>query len=102
MAMQGGSSLNFGYFCHDGANCFLGRSSRTATGWTVGAEFEYGIWKNVSLKAEYLYVDLGGGDTNVRAQDAPSPLLQLASFTASHSPTIFNVARIGLNIKLGE
>lgn len=33
--------------------------SDTSAGWTVGAGLEYGITPNVSLKAEYLYVDLG-------------------------------------------
>jgi outer membrane immunogenic protein len=28
-------------------------------GWTVGAGLEVGVVSNVSLKAEYLYVDLG-------------------------------------------
>ncbi len=30
----------------------------TSTGWTVGAGIEYGITPSVSVKAEYLYVDL--------------------------------------------
>ncbi|BCP54551.1 outer-membrane immunogenic protein [Kaistia sp. 32K] len=34
-------------------------ASNTQTGWTVGAGFEYGITKNITLKTEYLYVDLG-------------------------------------------
>lgn len=33
--------------------------STTAAGWTIGAGLEYGITPNVSLKAEYLFVDLG-------------------------------------------
>jgi outer membrane immunogenic protein len=33
--------------------------SITTAGWTVGAGVEVGIVSNVSLKAEYLYVDLG-------------------------------------------
>ena len=28
-------------------------------GWTVGAGLEVGVVNNVSIKAEYLYVDLG-------------------------------------------
>jgi len=31
----------------------------TDTGWTVGAGVEYGITPSLSVKAEYLYVDLG-------------------------------------------
>jgi outer membrane immunogenic protein len=33
--------------------------SITNVGWTIGAGVEVGIVRNVSLKAEYLYVDLG-------------------------------------------
>src|SRR6059058_1498929 len=33
--------------------------SITNAGWTVGAGLEVGLVSNVSLKAEYLYVDLG-------------------------------------------
>lgn len=31
----------------------------TRTGWTVGAGLEYSLTRNLSLKAEYLFVDLG-------------------------------------------
>lgn len=33
--------------------------SDTKWGWTAGAGVEYGITQNITLKAEYLYVDLG-------------------------------------------
>ena len=33
--------------------------STTTAGWTVGAGLEFGIVSNVSVKAEYLYVNLG-------------------------------------------
>jgi len=33
--------------------------SDTHAGWTVGGGIEYGLTQNISLKAEYLYVDLG-------------------------------------------
>lgn len=33
--------------------------SDTRWGWTVGAGVEYGITQNITLKTEYLYVDLG-------------------------------------------
>jgi outer membrane immunogenic protein len=58
-AIGGGFSLN----CITGPSCFFGNSSRISTGWTAGAGIEYALWSNVSLKAEYLYVNLGSGDT---------------------------------------
>lgn len=36
-----------------------GSDSKTKIGWTVGAGLEYALWTNWSVKAEYLYVDLG-------------------------------------------
>jgi len=40
-------------------------TSSTQWGWTIGAGVEYGITHNVTLKAEYLYVDLGSINSNV-------------------------------------
>jgi outer membrane immunogenic protein len=41
------------------ANGAFGAGSATVTGWTVGGGLEYMFMPNWSLKAEYLYVDLG-------------------------------------------
>ena len=90
--------FGFGYNCNSNANCFLGSSSRTPTGWTAGAGLEYAPWNNVSVKAEYLYVNLGGGDAvNVVAQDGSGATP--SSFTAAFSRTDFHVIRGGLNFK---
>jgi outer membrane immunogenic protein len=43
----------------DGDSIINESASNTQTGWTIGAGFEYGITKNITLKTEYLYVDLG-------------------------------------------
>jgi outer membrane immunogenic protein len=37
----------------------IGNSNTTNAGWTVGAGVEYGLVSNVTVKAEYLYVNLG-------------------------------------------
>ncbi|HEY0223623.1 MAG TPA: outer membrane protein [Pseudolabrys sp.] len=42
---------------------FLGTSAaKTKLGWTVGLGIEYALWSRWSVKAEYLYVDLGSFD----------------------------------------
>jgi outer membrane immunogenic protein len=85
-----------------GSNCFLGQSSRIAVGWTAGAGFEYKFWKNISVKAEYLHIDLGGRGTNVVAQTTNDPSYAPSSFSAVHSSTSFDVVRVGLNLKLDD
>jgi outer membrane immunogenic protein len=88
----------FTFLCVAGPNCFLGNSSRTATGWTAGGGVEYVLWNNVSVKAEYLYVNLGGGDSvDVVAQSTFGGLP--SSFTAAFSRTDFHTVRGGLNWK---
>ena len=102
---QGGFGLGFAFTCVTGDGsfpvCFNGESTQWRTGWTAGAGFEFMAWKNVTLKAEYLYVNLGGGDTfTVRALSNAAfgvPGTPLASFVNSYGKPDFNVVRFGLN-----
>jgi outer membrane immunogenic protein len=41
-----------------------GGSSSSNVGWTVGGGVEYAVWQNWSIKAEYLYYNLGNGKNN--------------------------------------
>ncbi|MCX5577085.1 outer membrane protein [Kaistia terrae] len=65
--------------------------SNTQYGWTVGAGFEYGVTKNITLKTEYLYVDLG------------SEKIIDANFGPFHAgldaETKFHTLKAGLNYK---
>lgn len=85
--------------CNAGTACFAGSSSSMSTGWTAGAGFEYAIWKNVTFKAEYLYVSLGSDSVTetALAVDPFSPADARSSFNVNFSRTNFNVARVGLN-----
>jgi outer membrane immunogenic protein len=91
----------FGYTCGPtGNNCFVGGSSRTMTGWTLGGGFEYVLSQNVSLKAEYLYVNLGHGNAvNVVAQSTAGLIAIPSSFSAAYSIVDFNLVRGGLNFR---
>jgi outer membrane immunogenic protein len=81
-------------------NCFVGSSSRIATGYTIGAGGEYALWSNFSLKAEYLYVNLGhGAPVNLAAQTTGGLAATPSSFAAAYSKADFNVVRAGLNYK---
>jgi outer membrane immunogenic protein len=101
-----GATGTFAFGCVAGPNCFLGNSSRTGTGWTAGGGAEYVLWNNLSVKAEYLFVSLGGGD-NVNVV-AVSPIggacfaasgCTPSSFGAGFSRTEFHTVRAGLNWK---
>jgi len=101
-----GDFADAAFICVTGPNCFLGSSSRTATGWTGGGGFEYALSSNISLKAEYLYVRLGSGDAvdvvavSTSAVGAPGGL-KPASFTAHYSGASFQVFRAGINYRFG-
>ncbi|MGA2495475.1 MAG: outer membrane beta-barrel protein [Roseiarcus sp.] len=86
----------YGYICTSGEACFAGGSSGVKVGWTLGAGGELAIASNVTLKAEYLYVDLGraGLDSVALAGGAPAP----SSFSGKFDANL-NVFRAGLNVK---
>jgi outer membrane immunogenic protein len=102
-AITGASFNTFSFLCSGfaaGANCFVGNSARTAASYTVGAGGEYALWNNISLKVEYLYVNLGRGHTvDVVAQAVSTAGNTPSSFTAVYTAVDFNVVRAGLNWK---
>jgi outer membrane immunogenic protein len=63
--------------------------SATNAGWTVGAGLEVGIASNVSIKAEYLFVDLGDFNCGFNCGLA-------ANGNVSHDANVF---RGGLNVR---
>jgi outer membrane immunogenic protein len=98
----GVSSGGFSYSCGTAsgmANCFSATSSQIVTGWTVGAGGEYLFANNLSLKAEYLFVNLGRSAINTIATSAVG--LTPASFTSNFGTVSFNVVGLGLNYKFG-
>jgi outer membrane immunogenic protein len=69
----------------------FGDASKTKVGWTVGAGLEYALWTNWSVKAEYLYVDLGSFDCGTSC-GGPGVTTDNVSFKA-------NIVRAGLNYR---
>ena len=67
--------------------------SDTLTGWTAGAGVEYRLTENVSVGAEYLYVDLGTVETNYEI--TPGPVVDI------HSETDFtmSIVKASLNYR---
>lgn len=100
------SPLSFGllnvagdFNCTAGQPCFSGSSSRIATGWTAGVGAEYAVTQSLTVKAEYLYFDLGGGDAVNVVATSPTPGSLPSTFSASHSRMDFNIVRVGANYR---
>jgi outer membrane immunogenic protein len=66
----------------------------TGVGWTVGAGAEYAIDKRWSVKAEYLYIDLGS-ESAIANPIPPNPPFQ----SEKDWNTAFHVVSIGINFK---
>lgn len=76
---------------------YSGSTSDTRYGWTVGGGVEMGFAANWSVKAEYLYFDLGS-DTVTANPAAPNPPFQVRT---EHS-TQGHIARLGVNYRFGD
>jgi len=69
----------------------------TQVGWTVGAGVEYALNQNWSVKAEYLYVDLGRTGANAGTL-TPACTPAVCTYTNSSSAHLTaNIARVGIN-----
>jgi outer membrane immunogenic protein len=75
---------------------YSGSKSSTQTGWTIGGGLEYALSCNWSIKAEYLYVDLGSQSYSSWSQD---PICGNDCSYTTDLKTRENVVRFGINYK---
>jgi outer membrane immunogenic protein len=82
---------------------YLGTSTASATkaGWTLGGGVEYGLTRNWSIKAEYLYVDFGTVSANSLATANIGVCTPATCNNAfSHSADLrSNIVRAGINYR---
>jgi outer membrane immunogenic protein len=71
--------------------------SRELGGWTVGAGVEYGLVSGWSLKAEYLYTDLGSAAVLM----GPAPGIVSGTTVGTNHTMTDQIARIGFNFRFG-
>jgi len=76
--------------------CFTGSSSRVATGWAAGLGGEKRFTHNLSLKVEYLHVDLGTGHYPLVGSLYSGTSFTPSFLNASSNATI-DIVRAGLN-----
>jgi outer membrane immunogenic protein len=75
----------------NGNNCQSGSVSDTKVGWTIGGGLEWAFANHWSVKAEYLYFDLGGLSHQMTDPEFPTIIFNAsADFKGS-------IARVGLN-----
>ncbi len=76
--------------------CITGTASGVSTGWTAGGGFEYAFADRWTVKAEYLYADLGSRSVTFSDPSAPGSALT--------AKTNFNlqIVRAGLNYRFGN
>jgi outer membrane immunogenic protein len=80
------------------AQCVYGTSSRIATGWTAGGGAEYRVpGTSASFKVEYLYVNLGAGDTVQAVAQSFTAGTNPTSLSAAFTRTDFHTVKAGLN-----
>lgn len=79
----------------------VAQSDNTAVGWTVGAGAEWMFAPHWSVKAEYLYADLGRHSSTINYIYGPGGALTTASSLTSSIRDTWNIARVGVNYKFG-
>ncbi len=87
----------FGAAFTPGVPAFTGASSNIELGWTGGGGFEWAFTPKLSLKTEYLYLNLRSH--SVRASSIPLVLSTPSSFGVLYNDTAFHTVRAGLNYR---
>ena len=74
-----------------------GTSSSTRLGWTVGAGAEFAVMDNLTLKAEYLYYDLGRN--NVTATRTAGSAAPVGTSNTARFENKGHIGRVGMNYR---
>ena len=93
----GGVKSGAYYNCSSCVATGYGAPTNTQTGWTAGAGAEYALTRHLSMKAEYLYTDLGR-DTIANGGEYSVGGANLYNANVSEKATA-NVMRVGLNYR---
>ena len=96
----GGVENGADFYNAAGALAFSGRQDDIRVGYTVGAGLEYAFTNNISLKAEYLYYDLGDEDVRIGVQ-APFTAAAIGAGYFSEFRNDGHIIRGGINFKFG-
>jgi outer membrane immunogenic protein len=79
--------------------CYTGSSSRLANGWAAGGGLEYAFAEHWSVRAEYLYIDLGDNTLTESVPSSNTPGIPASAITAHYTATTLQTIRGGLNYR---
>lgn len=82
------------FSCFPNEPCFAGRRTTTEVGYTVGAGAEWLLWNNLSLKAEYSYINFGNSSYNISDTTPTGPT---AASMRIATQLDYHIVRAGLN-----
>ncbi len=71
-------------------------------GWTAGLGAEWAATENISVKAEWLYVDLGSADYDPKGLAYAGTPQQFNHHELASASLDFHTARIGINYRFGD
>ena len=94
----GGVKSTTAYGCTGCAVTSFATPTLTQTGWTAGTGAEYALTRHLSMKAEYLYTDLGRDMIATNATEFSVGGANLYNANVSEKATA-NVVRVGLNYR---
>lgn len=81
--------------CQGFTTCLAGASSKTSVGWSAGGGLEYAVLPNVTIKTEYLHIDLGDQNVVLTVQ---SPTTGNGFVNAKFS-NAYDIVRAGVNFR---
>jgi outer membrane immunogenic protein len=90
----GGGSSNFSVFDATRGIAWAGNPSSSRVGWTLGAGAEYAITNNITIRGEYLYMNLGSRNITTVGNLAAATLLPgvFATAKVNYDASIFRAA----------
>jgi outer membrane immunogenic protein len=96
----GGGTQSGSVVANGTALAWNGSDDSTRVGWTIGGGGEYALTQNVSLKAEYLYYDLGRKTISSPGNAAVAGVPALDGvYLVSRAGYAGSIARVGINYK---
>jgi len=93
-----GGSTSFNVYDATNGLYWSGNPSSSRVGWTLGAGVEYAITNNITLKGEYLYVNLGSTNITTVPNVAAAALLP-GVYATAHINYDASIFRAGVNYK---